>query len=97
MNDMKKSFEDQIAELHKLLEDFVKKDEFNSYKDQTDNKLQGHQESIDDLYEQLKGLRSLINDKLDCENFDEHLNDYNQIKNLVYSLVNNQNNQASEG
>jgi len=90
MEDMKKKFEEQIAELHKLLEDYVKKDEFNAYKDQTNNKLQSHQDSIDDLYNLVKDLNSKLGEKLNCENFDEHLNDYNNIKNLVLALANNQ-------
>lgn len=80
---------DQIAEIHKLLEDFVKKDEFNGYKDQTNNKLQSHQDSIDDLYNQLKDIKALVSDKLSCETFDEHLVDYNNIKNIVIGLANN--------
>jgi DNA repair exonuclease SbcCD ATPase subunit len=89
MNDMKKNFDKQIAELHKLLEDYVKKDEFNGYKDQTDNKLQSHQDSIDDLYSQLRDVKTLLSDKLNCETFDEHLADYNNIKNIVIGLANN--------
>ena len=85
---MRSNFENQIAELRQLLEDFVKKDDFNGYRDQTDNKLQSHQESIDDLYNQINDLNSKISDKLNCENFDEHVGDYNNIKNLVISLAN---------
>jgi len=83
------SVADQIAEIHKLLEGFVTKDEFNGYKDKTDNKLQSHQDSIDDLYNQLKDLKTMVSDKLNCESFDEHLKDYNNIKNIVISLANN--------
>jgi len=90
MDNMRANFENQIAELRQLLEDFVKKDEFNGYKDQTDNKLQSHQESIDDLYSQIRDLNSKISDKLNCENFDEHVGDYNNIKNIVISLANNE-------
>jgi len=88
-NSNSEGLNDQIAEIYKLLEDFVRKDEFNGYKDQTDNKLQSHQDSIDDLYSQLRALKSLVSDKLNCETFDEHLNDYNNIKNIVIGLANN--------
>jgi len=88
VDDMRKNFENQISELHKLLEDFVKKDEFNDHKDQANNKLDNHQASINDLYNQISDLSSRISDKLDCENFDEHIGDYNNIKNLVITLAN---------
>jgi len=85
----KNNSEDQISEIQKLLENFVKKDEFNGYKDQTNNTLQAHQNSIDDLYKQLSEQKALLSDKLNCDTFDEHLADYNNIKNLVIGLVNN--------
>jgi len=81
--------DNSIAEIQKLLEDFVRKDEYNTYKKQTDNNLQNHQTSIDDLFAQLKDLRNLVSDKLSCEIFDEHLTDYNNIKNIVIGLANN--------
>jgi chromosome segregation ATPase len=85
----------QISDIHKLLEDFVKKDEFNDHKLQTNNHLQNHQNSIDDLYCQLKDLKALTSSKLNCETFDEHLADYNNIKNLVISLANNNGDQKN--
>ena len=88
MDDMKKNFEQQIADLYKLLDDFVKKDEFNSYKDQTANQIQSHQDSIDDLYSKIRELESKLGDKLNCENFDEHIADYNYIKSIVIGLAN---------
>jgi len=96
MDDMKKNLEQQIADLYKLLDDFVKKDEFNSYKDQTNNQIQSHQDSIDDLYSKIRELESKLGDKLNCENFDEHIADYNYIKSIVIGLANSKSEGGAE-
>jgi hypothetical protein len=89
VDDLRKKFEEEMAELHKLLEQFVKKPEFESYKNEADNRLRSHDDSISDIYKILEELKSKINNKLDCDTFDEHLADYNNLKNIVLNLAAN--------
>lgn len=86
--DYQNKLREELDELRKMLENFVTKPDFEAYKNATDNQLQSHTDSIADIYKILDELRNKLNDKLGTDNFDEHLVDYNNLKNLVIALSN---------
>jgi hypothetical protein len=76
----------ELKDLHSLLDDFVRNDVFDDFKFGTGRRLDSVDASITDINNEIEEIKKKLGNKLDCDNFDEHLADYNQLKNIVIAL-----------
>ena len=76
----------EIQDLRSLLDEYVRNDVFDDFKFGTTRKFDAVDSSINDINQEIEEIKKKLGQKLDCDNFDEHVADYNQIKAIVIAL-----------
>lgn len=85
-NVVNNNIDKELKDLRSLLDDYVRNDVFDDFKFGTTRKFDSVDNTLNEHHNEIEEIKKKLGNKLDCDNFDEHLNDYNQLKNIVIAL-----------